>query len=159
MEKLNKQVIQENNGIFHWEFHQIFRLLSKFEMKLRAAGRTQIRTLDSETSSRIASEVGQSIEAQSPRLGLADHWPYHLDGHSPRSRVKCATSFPCSIILMETRNGECSGKNRSFFGTRTNSRINSGFCPPGSPGTPEVTKEANWRSTGKYEQLYHNLLM
>ena len=141
MEKLNKQVIQENNGIFHWEFHQIFRLLSKFEMKLRAAGWTQIRTLDSETSSRIASEVGQSVEAQSLRLGLADHWPYHLDGHSPRSRTKCATSFPCSINLMETRNGECSDKNRSFFGIRNNSRVNSDFCPPGTSRTPEAAKE------------------
>ena len=50
---------------------------------LRVAGWTQFRALDSGVSNRITSEVGQSIEIQSPRLGLADLRPFRLVGHFP----------------------------------------------------------------------------
>ena len=135
----------------YWEFLHIFRIPPKFEMKPRAAGGTQIRTIDSEIPGRIASGAGQSIKTRSPRLGLADHWPYHLHGYSPRFRSICTTSFPYSINLVETGSGECSNKNKSFFGFRTNSRVNSDFCFPGTFGSPEAIKETKWRSIGKYE--------
>ena len=144
--KLNKEIIRENNGIFYWEFLYIFRIPPKFEMELRAAGWTRIRTIDSEISGRIASGAGQSIKARSPRLGLAEHWPYHFDGYSLRFRIECATSFPCSINLTETGNGECSDKNRSFFGIRNNFRVNSDLCPPGTKKGPRGSKETKWRS-------------
>ena len=139
--KLNKEIIRENNGIFYWEFLYIFRIPPKFEMELRAAGWSQIRTIDSEVSGRIASGAGQSIKTRSPRLGLAEHWPYHFDGYSLRFRIECATSFLCSINLTETGNGECSDKNRSFFGIRNNFRVNSDLCPPGTKKGPRGSKE------------------
>ena len=84
------------NGIHHWEFfYRLLRALSKLETMLRVAGWTQFRALDSGVSNRITSEVGQSIEIQSPRLGLADLRPFRLDGHLPEApHHKMRNLFP-----------------------------------------------------------------
>ena len=120
-------------------------------MGLRAAGQTRIRTHDSDISSRIASEAGQLVKFQATWPGVADRRPYHLGGHSPKTRVKRVTSFLNSIRLMKMRNGERSDKNESFFDSGIDFRIDSDFRPPGIPGSLEIAKEANWRSSGKYE--------
>ena len=112
-------------------------------MGLRAAGQTRIRTHDSDVSSRIASEAGQLVKFQSPWPGVADRRPYHLGGHSLKTRVRRVTSFLNSIKLMKMRNGECSDKNESFFDNGINFRIDSDFRPPGILGSPEIVKEAN----------------
>ena len=113
-------------------------------MGLRAAGQTRIRTHDSDVISRIASEAGQLVKFQATWLGVADRRPYHLGGHSPKTRVKRVTSFLNSIRSMKMRNGECSDKSGSFFDIGNDFfKIDSDFCPPGISGSPEVMKEAN----------------
>ena len=112
-------------------------------MKLRAAGRAQILTYESGPFSRIASAAGQLIKTKSIGLGLADTWPYHLSGRSPRPRSERVSFSLDSINLMKTRGGECSVKSGSFFDIGNNLRIDSDFCFLGTSRPPEDTKEAN----------------
>ena len=127
------------------------QLLSKFEMKLRAAGLAQILPYESGFLNRIASEADQFIKSESLGPGVADARPYHLCGCSPGQCIERVSFSPHSINLMKARGGEHSVKNGSFFDIGNNLRIDSDFCFLGTPGPPEDMKEANWRSTGKYE--------
>ena len=112
-------------------------------MKLRAAGRAQILTHESGHFNRIASEAGQLIKTRFLKLGLADIWPYHLSGRSPRPRNKRVSFSLNSINSMKARDGERSAKSGSFFDIGNNLRIDSDFCPLGTPGPLEDMKEAN----------------
>ena len=148
--RINK-LFKKITRTFHWEFCRKPQLLSKFEMRLRTAGRAQIPAHESGSLSRIASETNQFFKPGPSEPGLAGTWSYHLNGRSPRTSCERVSFSPVSINLMKTRDGERSVKNRSSFDIRNNLRIDSDFCPPGSSRPPEGTKEANWRSTGKYE--------
>ena len=119
------------------------QLLSKFEMRLRTAGRAQILTHESGSLNRIASETDQFLRPGPLEPGLAGTWSYHLNGRSPRTSFERVSFSPVSINSMKARGGERSVKNRSSFDVGNNLRIDSDFCPPGFPRFPEGTKGAN----------------
>ena len=80
------------------------QLLSKFEMKLRAAGLAQILPYESGFLNRIASEADQFIKSESLGPGVADARPYHLCGCSPGQCIE-RVSFPPPLHQLDEGEG------------------------------------------------------